>query len=201
MSTTGSCFTYLCLSNSCRIFVRSSATGLLSMYIVWISGAYFTRTSGYQPNENWAQMYIAARIMEVTHCSKPFPVGCYYTVLCNLPRGSWTSLTDASETTQGDKQVRVVCARYVGLITILAKCVGASNGNMSALGWDAALKHRGSLIAATLANWIAPRLGMASTRYLPQAGTGTLFSHVCLATALRQLLFSLRATSPLALHL
>lgn len=39
ISTTGNLLTYLCRSNSCRIFVRSCATGKLREYIVWISGA------------------------------------------------------------------------------------------------------------------------------------------------------------------
>lgn len=39
VSTTGSCFTYRCRSNSCRIFVRNWATGMFKEYMVAISGA------------------------------------------------------------------------------------------------------------------------------------------------------------------
>lgn len=40
ISTTYNWFTYRCLSNSCRIFVRSADTGIFNEYICWISGAY-----------------------------------------------------------------------------------------------------------------------------------------------------------------
>lgn len=39
ISTTDNWFTYRCLSNSCRIFVRSADTGIFNEYICWISGA------------------------------------------------------------------------------------------------------------------------------------------------------------------